>query len=354
MMKKLKGFTLLEMLLVLVIAASILAMLLTYTTQKSDQVRQDRTTAQMQQILNAALSFYNQKGRWPGSVSNPPPASNSDTWTFVDTTSELISGNYIPPGRSSAQGMTSGWANPYGVPYWTGINTSNNNFYVTTGVNSATASSAATMKVIAGLLPFGQAVQGTNTRPPASTTACSVGGTCNIVASVPPPGQNLNNARSLNFGGMYHNGACVPQPTCPTGMTGEIIVAASDVKGVYDQPTCTGSTPDTCTSPTVYPLTSYTAFATGSYPGNSQPAACSTGGDTNCYSTCSSPGGKCSTSGSVVTGQFWRVCLQIVTSKGTVAPTTNIWGQLSGSVLVVTRCVPTNEPSGSDFTVWTN
>ena len=42
-----------------------------------------------------------------------------------------------------------------------------------------------------------------------------VSGNVYVTAQVTTPGQNLNNARSVNFVGIYHNGACVPVPNCP-------------------------------------------------------------------------------------------------------------------------------------------
>src|SRR5580704_3955793 len=78
-----KGFTLIEMLLVLVIVSSLIYMLFGYVQQKTMQMRIDRTSLQMQQILNAGLSYYVGNGKWPVSVgtaynltANPSAGTN--------------------------------------------------------------------------------------------------------------------------------------------------------------------------------------------------------------------------------------------------------------------------------------
>src|SRR3990167_4197367 len=59
------GFTLLEMLLVLVIVAALLVIGMNYMQQKATAMRIDRTALQMQQILNAGLAYYVSNGKWP-------------------------------------------------------------------------------------------------------------------------------------------------------------------------------------------------------------------------------------------------------------------------------------------------
>lgn len=63
------------------------------------------------------------------------------------------------------------------------------------------------------------------------------------------------------------------------------------------------------------------------------------------------------TAQTITSGSYWRVCLQVNTQKGLVtvnqANTNGVaWGQGEGSVLAITRCVPTLENSGSDFSVY--
>jgi prepilin-type N-terminal cleavage/methylation domain-containing protein len=62
---KRNGFTLLEMLLVTAIMGVILVMVIGYVTRKGEEFRRDKAVTQIQQTLNAGLSFYTDNGRWP-------------------------------------------------------------------------------------------------------------------------------------------------------------------------------------------------------------------------------------------------------------------------------------------------
>jgi prepilin-type N-terminal cleavage/methylation domain-containing protein len=324
--KKLKGFTLLEMVLVMAIMASVLVAILGYTTQKSDEVRRDRLVMQLQQVLNAGLAYYVNLGSWP---------ATSDL-------SGLQTNHYLPSGTFN---------NPWGSAFSIGIDTTpttagnppESEFYACTSLPGAAYVAA---NVVASRLPFGQAINGSSTCPPSNssssssstpTPACtSSSTTCTIVASVSIPGQNLSNARSVNFAGLYHNGACVPVPECPgTNMTAEVVTVPVSVVG----------TPDMVNA---YPISSFTATVSGA-PSNT-PALCpgstAPAGDTNCYST--TTGGTNSTA--FTTGNFWRVCLKIVTGNGVVNYKSA--NMNAGIILALTRCTPNNEPAGSDFTVF--
>ena len=171
------------------------------------------------------------------------------------------------------------------------------------------------------------------------------------------PGQNLNNARSVNFAGYYHHGGCVPAPFCPSNMAPDILVVPVSLYGLND----------VSADSTYYPLYGFTAYANGgvnaaSSAPNSTPDVPSNVADcenpsvaTQCNSTCGSngAGGPCTAITTVGNQLYWRVCLIVRTEKGVVGQTaTNAWGQYA-TVLAITRCVPLNENAGSDFTVWT-
>lgn len=163
---------------------------------------------------------------------------------------------------------------------------------------------------------------------------------------MPPPGQNLNNARSVNFGSVYSSGQLVPVPTCPTGMTPQIFAVPISVSGVND--VTVGS------SPTVYPISSFTAYATAPSDGISCPDVCrpasagSGGAKDNCASA--TVGG--------INKKYWRVCLAVTTEKGQVSITESDQADTKflGSILAVTRCAPGSptitEPVGSVFQVY--
>lgn len=368
---KRKGFSLIEMLLVMVVMSALLVMLINYTTQKSDQLRRENIARELQTILNSALAFYVTNGIWPGMTVGAVKTSCTNGWLNFDNTADLQIQNYLPPQAS----MPTVAGNSY-------------QFHCdqTTGLFSArvVVPLAADQTIIAGMVPLGSAQPG------------------NVVqAQVNIPGQNLNNARSLNFAGVYYAGSCVPAPTCPIGMKPNIVVTPSAVAGVSYPPNCTGSStsppydPSNC-SANVYPVSSFIGFARGD---NGNPSAptdpnggagayansngnlgppldCETSAvpqtlkcassNNNVADVTSSPTDTLSSNGTL----YWRVCLYVNTENGIAYPNYNApgnpattpplpvgaataaaWGKMIGTVLVFTRCVPNNEPIGSND-VW--
>lgn len=313
MKRKLAGFTLLEMLLVLVIAAALMTMFIGYTTQKADQLRRDRTSMQMQQILNASLAYYLANGKWPADMT------------------ALATNGYIP----------TTFNNPYGYTFSLSSASTTAPLYVVT-----TTGTALDAFVVAGTLPLAYVTDdGTPNPDPSYCTGPSVSDCRFVVAGVNVPGQNLNNARSINFAGLYHSGACVPVPSCPGAMVAQIFVVPASINGINSDPG-TGVAQ-------ANPLTGYTAFATLPAAGGTGPNGCTTGSALAC---------SAGSGGSITaTDQYWRVCLSVVTTTGSVsAPTSSTWALDLGTVAAFTRCVPAKsggtitEPSGSDFTVWSN
>jgi prepilin-type N-terminal cleavage/methylation domain-containing protein len=332
---KLKGFTLIELLLVMAIMSSILVAILGYTTQRSDEMRRDRAVMQMQQILSAGLAYYVNIGAWPDEIKN------------------LQDGSYLPSGTMN---------NPWGLGYAIKSPASANapSFSICSSVSGKNSYAAAT--IIAGRLPMALVVDGSVTTtttpspappapptPPITTTTCPTiikpcttdSTSCTVISSVTIPGQNLNNARSINFAGLYHNGACVAAPSCPLNMVPTVFVAPVSISGMND-----------ADNTIVYPITSFTAYATGvdldsGAPGSS-PLDCTLQKNTTCFGY-DSP------------GIYWRVCANIVTQKGVVntAGGNGSWAQNAAVILALTRCMPAKEPStptvsGSPFTVYTN
>lgn len=333
-MHKKLGFTLLEMLLVLTIISTIIVMGLKYTLQKSDELRRDRTALQYQQILNASLAYYLNVSQWPTNITQL-------------TTSP---GGYLPN-----MALNNPWGNPYLVT--TVISEEGGTlFYVYSQVPGGSDIYLAQANMIAGRLPMAFV---TNTNPPDPESPCTADDeVCYIASNVSVPGQNLNNARSINFSNLYHNGACVPAPECPANMTPSIMAVPTSVSGVNDP----GGV-------YVYPIGSFTAYAYGKANGTTQPdtlpaapdqvAGCLVPPDTipaatPCQSTSGTnmpptPGGN----------KYWRICLRVITQKGDVAETNTetgalAWGQYA-NILAITYCEPGNPPSkpvGSDFTVF--
>lgn len=339
--RKSKGFTLLEIVLVLAIMGSILLLIINYSTQRFAQYRRDRAALQMQTVLNAGLGYYVQNGTWPVTCG---------TSAILNTTNTTLQTSGFLPN----QPLTSPWesSGSYSIDCVANTTTPGNatgNFTIT-----ATTPTLEDAQIVAGELPLAVV----NTTAPYTVTA-----------QVTVPGQNLNNARSVNYSGVYYSGACVPQPSCPSGMTAEIITVPSAVAGVYDAPTpsnCSSTLVDTagntvtsgtCTGVNAKPITNYQAYATGP---SASPDSCTTAGDTSCYDVTGS--GVRST----LTGNYWRVCLIVGSESGSVntqiasAPgPTNVtsyglyWTQSMGQIIVFTRCVPSGgEPTGSSLNVW--
>jgi hypothetical protein len=241
----------------------------------------------------------------------------------VDSTNALIP-NYLQKGM----GASGAWTNPYGKVYEIKVDLTNTttNFYVISPLPSTT-SGIADASVIAGQLPSGITATNITSLPvPPAQCALSSSSDCYVVSSVGPPGSNLANARSVNFANLYKSGQCVPVPTCPAGMTAEILASPAGVSGIND-----GGE-----SPNVYPLSSYTAYAKQSALNPIDCDGSSSSANANCAST-NVEGGYSS--------MYWRVCLSVTTEKGVVSQTKNLDAQNIGTIMVITRCQPGNPPN---------
>lgn len=293
-----KGFSLIEMLLVLVIASSIVLMIVSYTTQKADELRRDRTSMQLQEILNAALSYYVNNAVWPSDAVGNFPAA--------------LVPNYLPSST-----MKNPWGNGFVIAAYPGTFTNLNSpmFSISTTLPNATEA-----KIVAGRVPFG--VVNTNT----------------VTVSVSAPVQSLNNDRSVNFAQVYNSGACVPQPTCPLNMTATIFVVPVQVYGTYDPPA--GGIQN------IRPITGYTAYATAAAANPNVPSCKFPTSAEACLSAVGT------NMPNAATPLYYRVCLRVETEQGPVTPTTNTWGNNQGSILAITRCMPNGEYQGTPFNVW--
>src|SRR5579872_1835180 len=139
-----QGFTLIEILLVIVVVSILMVMATGFIQQKTESLRRDKTALQMQQIMNAALTYYVTNGQWP---ANSNVASNG----LVDFNHDLIVNNYIPPG----QGLNKALLSPYGTNYYTIADPVTNNFYVLMPFPlPITSTTPASATMIAGVLPF--------------------------------------------------------------------------------------------------------------------------------------------------------------------------------------------------------
>ena len=323
-----KGFTLIEMLLVMAVIAAIMVGIATYSQQKMAQLRQDRAVLQIQQILNAGLAYYLNNTNWPTSLADDLQGDGTVTHP----------GGYLP-GPSSLVKIVNPWAGDYVIGHTTSTSAPNALFAVCTTL-SAGSSTPVIAQILAGRLPMAYVVDGdvsadcspTGTGIPLASDCKS--SSCTIVATVNVPGQNLNNARAVNFAGVYHHGACVAAPKCPAKMTPTIMVAPVSVSGMNDDPSI------------VHPIESFTAYISSVAGPATYQAVPACPGDT--------AGVNCPEGGS--NDKYWRVCLQIITTQGKVVykDSTAI---AATTVLAITRCMPQGEEnegtvSGSDFSVF--
>lgn len=308
-----KGFTLIELMLVLAIMTGIIVMMLRYTTQRIDETRRDRVVVQLQQIQNAALAYYVANGKWPLAKCDDVKVDLTKSDLMPQPPSQLP--DYLPKTFSK---------NPYQQAFQVSCNATTNNFFVETKFPNNTEA-----QIVAGRIPLGSVLSGTNT----------------VQTLVNLPGQNLNNARAVNFANIYHPGGCVPAPNCPNpNMVREIMVVPVSVSGLND-PGTSGTGPQN-----VYPISSFTAYAQGEAGALSVPVV---GGFA---ARCDRPNQNYQCMGGTAGGKidpntaYWRVCLKVATAKGDV-----IFDDITGkqvSVLAITRCSPPQEPFGSDFTVF--
>jgi prepilin-type N-terminal cleavage/methylation domain-containing protein len=318
--KYLKGFTLIEMLLVLVIASGIIYMAMGYVQQKTLQVRIDRTNLQMQQILNAGLAYYIGNAAWPATIA-----------CLQGVGGAACTQRFLPPTLSS----------PWGSTYT--ITSTNSNLYVYTAVTTNSAATAsAYARIIAGKLPLAYTTSNVAATPP-NQVVCS-SNTCYVVASVNIPGQNLNNATAVNFAGVVAHGGCLPVPSCPldpsgTPMVPEAIVVPVSVSGINDSGNNTN----------VYPISSFTAYVLpAATPTTTNPPFCTNSYWSNTWSDCAGPATGANARA------YWRVCMQIVTERGDITRTrSDMWGN-AVSAAAFTRCSIRNEPGTSGFSLYMN
>ncbi len=379
--KKASGFSLIEMLLVIAIASSLIVLLLNYSTQKFEELRRDKVVMQMQQILNAGMSFYLNRGFWPLNGASAIATNCGKPGGWTDLT--LLQPNYLPPTLVNNPYTSKVGVNPYTIncSVDTAVTSSGlAGFYVATNVDTP-----ATAAIIVGKLPLAYVVTPQDLQadmPPKQDPICA--GIVNpksdcttVVANVSIPGQNLNNARSINFAGVFFSGSCVPAPNCPPGMSPNILVAPAGVTGINDDPTGCDTTsqnppfnPSGCKGK-IYPVSSFTAFARGDSNGvPTDPGVvidCNVGGANQTMPCLKDMTGAKPPAGNPITAdgtKYWRVCLTVVTEKGVVYPAAagstfsgsfpTQQGKMMGSIVAFTRCVPNSgsEKPGGSLDVW--
>jgi type II secretory pathway pseudopilin PulG len=307
-LRRTSAFTLFELLLVMIVLSALMLGLLRYRVSLFKQQSFNSSALQIQQILNASLSYYTSFGAWPvtcgitvdsnGNVNSAAASSNSTL-----SSSQLITSGYLPGSFGK---------NVYGYSYKIGCGSTTGVFYVISQTLSNT-----TATIISGMVPV--AYVSNQYGVPDSSAGVYV------TAQITIPGTILNNARSINFASLYAHNSCVPVPSCLSGMTAQIIVIPAAVVGV-------GNYDPTYLNYNAYPLTAFNAYATGPNSANALPE-CDSTAITACPNT-------------PVAESYWRVCLKVYTQNGALTGTDASGNSVTKlqKVFALTRCAPPSEP----------
>jgi type II secretory pathway pseudopilin PulG len=332
---KIRGFTFLEILLVIVITVSIMLLFIRFMTKKSEEARINKMVMTAQQILSANLAYHQNNGRW----ADCSMATN-DCDLMENADIPILEQGYLPN-----QSYYTLWPQS-DIDYIQFSRPTDKKFTICIPIYAGAATQGIAEN-LAGRLPLGRTSQTDNATAECSETIdptpCEDEKLpCRVLTTINEPGKNLNNSRSFNFAGVYHNGACVPTPVCPSNMKPNILVYPTSVSGLYEGMNGSGST-----TGDVVPLSSFTASAIGpekwdKASGLMGPANCTGAPNPECYD---SKGGNY-----LDPGMYWRICLQVITGKGNVA--NGSWVKESGTIMAITRCVPTNEPESSGWTLF--
>lgn len=317
---KQSGVTLLELILVIVISSAVFVAISQYLSIQSREIRVERTVAQIQQILDAATAYYVVNGKWPDEKCQQPAMKTGETDLIPDYLPNMIS----PYGTDYNSYYCDDDAVGDGTDPITNANIPLTSYQVNVSLGSSNKADA---RLITSKLPM--------------TSDYQVDSGNVIAYTMPPPmTTNSDQLKTFQYAGLYHQGACVPQPQCPettvdgvTKNSAQIFLVPVAVSGVNDD----GST-------NVYPISSFTAYASGE--ASDSPA--------NCIGSSITPScGDASVTGTT-TGLYWRACIQIVTERGDVQVTrTDNWGN-NVTMAAFTRCQPQDEKSGSGLDLWSN
>lgn len=340
---KAQGFTLIEMLLVLVIVSAIVMMGMNYFQQKTIQNKVDKTALEMQQILTAAMTFYAAKGVWPSAATvtsqNIINCLKGNGTTFGTSPNIYTCDMPLLPSLPDASSPRSPWMQATGglTPYQVisdptiGTLKSPNFFvYLTISATANPGRADVYARLIASKLPLGYTSSATTVAPPTAGSACATtptgpGADCAAVSYVSPPTASLMNVGNVNFAGTYRSGGCVPEPICPLGTTPQVFVVPVSVTGYND------------VAGQAYPITSFTAYALPTTGATTNPG--------NCPDMSSKGAEACP-----VTSKHWRVCANIQTQRGGTTAAFD-WSH-DVYLAAFTRCAPTGERNGGGIGIY--
>lgn len=290
-----KGFTLIELMLVLVVIAVMLVFAFRMIRIKTEHMLVDRTSLQMQQIFEAATSYYIDQFQQVSSTPNQPLGEGG---SWPSSIQDLVNDTYLPTNFVNV--------NPWGNPYSASPSPANTNvtpaiplgrtYIVTTTVPNSTI-----------------AMQIANSLPIASYTTVSP---FTVTAQINIPSYNYNNARAVNQVYYYQPGQCLTLPSCPDGMTGAAALSVSRMLGYTEQ------------SSGVLPITSFQTYL-----------GAVTGTVSSCNLTDLDHSSGSTWPVCTVANNQYQVCIAISTSDDqTVALTNTQANQIS--IMATLQCIP--------------
>ena len=330
---KTEGFSLLEVMLVILILSMIAVFALRMQGPKFRETLVDRSATQIKQIMEAATSYYIDNGTWPittalqPSINAPYPAlypSNITMLTGAGNTTYLPN-TILDPTKQNTM------ISPFGTPYLIGP---------APGQIYGGPGDSATLFEIEVDTKDPQIATLLKSKLPLSF----VSNTTVITAYVNIPSYDYNHAKALSDVGVYHPGDCIPVPSyaCPTGLQAATFVTLEQAYGFGIDPSQTSEPDDT----TVYPITGSSAYVIPGTGAHGNPISAD-----KCPSTATTPpssyilpdaqeGSPAKPANAACPTGEDRVCVDIRTSNGPVIFDTNRLN--STYVLAMTKCVPTN------------
>lgn len=245
-----RAFTLIELLFVIAIIAVIASLGLSTVTQRAQEAKVEKAALQMQQLLQAGMTYYVDNGCWPGASECSPGVPN-------------FANNYIPTG---------GNINPWGGMYaWGEVGGGITKMFE---VDSPLSGSATTVvQRIAGMLPNGGVSSTAGacllTAPPCTGSVCAC-----TQATVPAQGGaatpvytawTADDLLTIPANSSYVDSQPIRKYSCATGYTTVVVptVVGWNIRSAFS------SYPDHRTSATI-PLAAST-FYVMHIPGGASP-----------------------------------------------------------------------------------
>lgn len=195
-LKNKRGFTLLELLLVIVVMVAMAVAGIHLSEIKAEHAQVDHTALTMQQLLESATSYYIQQ------YNATSQGQNTGSWPTA--ISDLITAGLLPASFVNKNS----WGEPYNI----------------------TSSATANMFTLQTDVPSQALAMLLSSRMPIATTEQS-DKNYSVTASISIPSYNYNNARAVNDVNYVNPGQCIKEPICPNNMQPSVTLAPVGVYG---------------------------------------------------------------------------------------------------------------------------